>query len=269
MDARQPVPEGFEEQIYCAAVVPGDTCFDVGANVGQMSLLFAELAGPEGLVVAFEPVWPMYRELCAGVQRGSTATAAPIVTVPMGLADEEATATIQVRGDDFGMGSLARSDVWATILDRHEITSYACTLTTLDRVRATAQLPAPDVMKIDVEGAELLVLRGATGLFDSGARPLLLVELFAPWERAFGYEPWAVLSLLAERGYRFLFACPEGLVDHEPTAEDPFPAEFVGGYNVLAYQPNAHRDRLDALSRLRAGTGATILPMPAAPLPNR
>src|SRR5689334_8999972 len=57
----------YEEQLYQALVRSGDTCFDVGANGGDVALLLAKLAGEQGLVIAFEPVWPMYKRLCRAV----------------------------------------------------------------------------------------------------------------------------------------------------------------------------------------------------------
>ncbi len=50
-------------------------------------------------------------------------------------------------------------------------------------------------------------------------------------EKAFHYQPWTPLSLLLSYGYEILFICPEGIVEHRPTMEQPFPAEYVAGYN--------------------------------------
>jgi FkbM family methyltransferase len=51
---------------------------------------------------------------------------------------------------------------------------------------ADERYPKPHFIKIDVEGAELLVLRGGSEAFKRGFRPLMLIELFAPWQHAFG-----------------------------------------------------------------------------------
>jgi len=72
-------------------------------------------------------------------------------------------------------------------------------------------------------------------------------------EKAFGYQPWEPLSLLLDLGYRFLFACPGGLVDHLPTEAMPFPKEFEMGYNVIAYHPPRDQERKEGLRRLMAG----------------
>lgn len=264
---RRPPVRTFEDQIYDAVLRRGDHCLDIGANVGDVCLRLADLAGTEGSVLAFEPVWPMYRELCARVRRLSRA-AAPVVTVPMGLSDAEREAAIQVPDGDFGQGSMAASEQWQRAHPSARLQTYQCRFTTLDAVLAASRWPTPAFLKIDVEGAELFVLQGAREFFASGARPLMLIELYAPWERAFNYGPHAVLSQLGALGYEVLFACPQGLVAHQPTEREPFPAAYVEGYNIIAHVPGRHSARVDALAGLRLGGSAAKLPMTPAPMPN-
>jgi FkbM family methyltransferase len=258
----------YEEQIYQALVRPGDTCFDVGANGGEVSLFLAKLAGDSGLVTAFEPVWPVFCRLCRTVQLDTTQKAT-IVTVPIGLADSEKRAVINVPDGSFGMGSIADLSTWAAVQRGAQVCSYQVQLTTIDGFLATTGARIPDFIKIDVEGAELFVLRGAGELFNAGHRPLMLIEVFAPWERALGYHPWAALSSLLDRGYRFLFACPNGLVDHLPTETKPFPPDYEMGYNVVAYDPTAHASRIERVKHLRSGMSERLLPMAPPPQPNR
>jgi FkbM family methyltransferase len=257
----------FEEQIYCSVVRRDDTCYDVGAQWGSVALLLARLAGPNGRVVAFEPVWPMYTTLCARARRAGRRSA-PVVTVPFGLYSEENVATVQVPDGNFGMGSLAAAADWSNAHPGAAMASYECRVVTLDGFLRSSKVRGPDFMKIDVEGAELFVLRGAAGFFDAGHRPLMLIEIFAPWERAFGYGPWEVLSSLVARGYRFLFACPGGLVEHEPKAARPFPPEYTQGYNVLAYCPSLHASRIAGTDKLRAGGSGRVLSMTPPPVAN-
>jgi FkbM family methyltransferase len=261
-------PRSLEEQLYAAVARRGDVCFDVGANQGQVSLYLAQLVGESGIVVAFEPVWPVYLDLCRRIQ-SDPSLKAPIITVPVGLTDCEKDATIQVPDGQFGMGSMAEASAWRKAQPGAAIDSYRATFTTLDSFLAATGMRPPTFIKIDVEGAELSVLRGAAGLLGGGHRPLMLLEVFAPWERAFGYEPWELLSLLLAYGYRFLFVCPDGLVEHLPTEPKPFPPEYEMGYNVLAYSPAAHAERTQAVEHLRAGSPTNLLPMGPPPQPNR
>src|SRR3972149_2356797 len=85
---------------------------------------------------------------------------------------------------------------------------------------------------------------------------------------AFGSRPWNPFPWLLELGYRFLFACPNGLVDYLPTEAEPFPPEYEMGYNVLAYSPAAHAERVDGAKQLRAGALTKLMPMAPPPRPN-
>jgi FkbM family methyltransferase len=265
--AEAPLARSYEEQIYQALVRPGDSCFDVGANGGSVAIFLAKLAGESGFVAAFEPVWPTYARMCCALQ-DDMALKAPIVPIPCGLAEAEKQAPIHIPAGDFAMASMADPASWAGAQRGAAIRSYQVRFTTVDGILESAGLRSPDFMKIDVEGAELFVLRGAAGLLRSSHAPVMLIELFAPWERAFGYQPWEPLSLLMDCGYRFVFACPTGMVEHVPTQDMPFPSGYDMGYNVVAYQPAAHRERVEAVNRLRPGGPVTPLPMPAPPQPN-
>jgi FkbM family methyltransferase len=260
-------PANFEEQIYEAVILPGDHCYDVGANVGDVSLFLAHLAGPSGKVIAFEPVSVMYQALRAAVERDSSLKA-PIITYPYGLAESEKQTDINVPKGLFGMGSMAPRENWSKIQETHQIDTYDCRFIPLDSFISQEKQVPPDFIKIDVEGAELYVLRGAAELLNR-YRPLMLIEVFAPWERAFGYGPWEVFTFLMEYGYKFLFACPEGLVMYAPSQTSPFPSQYISGYNVVAFNANHHRDRVRSLDPLLLGAGTRILAMPPPPCPNR
>jgi FkbM family methyltransferase len=257
----------FEEQIYLAALQQGDICFDVGANVGSVATFFARIVTPSGCVIAFEPIFAVYRNLCKQVQ-DDPYMKAPIIALPVGLSDVSGSGTISVPDGDSGLGSLASSDIWRTIHAAGTVTTHVCDFTTLDSVLADERYPRPDFIKIDVEGAELRVLRGGLDAFQRGFRPLMLIELFAPWQRAFGYGPWDVLGFLANLGYQFYFACPEGLVAHVPSASKPFPRQYERGYNLIAYRPEEHARRVERLNRLMSG-GDGVLSMAPPPVPNK
>jgi FkbM family methyltransferase len=256
----------FEEQIYEAVIRPGDHCYDVGANVGDVSLFLARLAGPSGKVIAFEPVPVMYQALRAAVERDSSLKA-PIITYPYGLAESEKRADIHVPKGLFGMGSMAPRENWSRVQETHQLESYDCRFIPLDSLISQKQQLPPDFIKIDVEGAELYVLRGASDMLECH-RPLMLIEVFAPWERAFGYGPWEVFTYVMKYGYELLFACPEGLVPYRPSQASPFPSQYIGGYNVVAFHANHHRNRVCNLRSLLLGGGTRILAMPPAPCPN-
>jgi FkbM family methyltransferase len=244
----------------------GDVCFDVGANVGNVAIFLAKICTPRGCVMAFEPVFFAYRCLCQQVQ-DDPYKKAPVLVLPVGLSDTVGSNTISIPDGNSGLASLAPPSAWQTV---HSATmsTHIGDFTTLDTVLADERYPKPDFIKIDVEGAELSVLRGGSVAFERGFRPLMLIELFAPWQRVFRYGPWEVLDFLATLGYRFFFACPEGLVEHVPSPSIPLPPQYEYGYNVIAYFPEKHGGRVERLDRLRSGSEG-ILPMAPPPIPNK
>lgn len=151
--------------------------FDVGAHIGYYTLLFSRLVGPEGRVVAFEPSprnlpvlrWHVARNGCANVQVEAVA-----------VSDETGAARFAA-GTGSGTGRLAESG-----------TVEVRTIRLDDYVDAGG--PMPDVLKIDVEGAELAVLRGAVGVLRDARPAILLSTHGADVHRA-------CIGLLREHGY--------------------------------------------------------------------
>jgi FkbM family methyltransferase len=219
------------------------------------------------MVIAFEPILSVYFELCSKVQQREFQRA-DIVPIPAGLSERVETTSISVPGNSFGYASLVEQPAWKEVLEGARLSAFECDFLTLDVILSTRKYPKPDFIKIDVEGAELNVLRGGAEAFKNGLRPLMLIELFAPWQKPFGYGPKDVFSYLSKWGYHFLFACPEGLIQHSSVFSD-FPPEYENGYNVLAFVPSTHANRIRRLDSLMRGAGNVILPMTPPPIPNR
>ena len=149
------------------------------------------LPGPRaatGKVIAFEPVWNTYMMMCKNIQN-TINIKAPIFTMPFGLAEEEKTAIIHVPDGRFESGSLARPDESGPLDPAGKIARYECRFMSLDGFLRSRDGLVADIWKIDVEGAELFVLRGASQHFAAGNRPLIVAEVYAPWEHRLGYGP--------------------------------------------------------------------------------
>ena len=152
---------------FRAVTTPTATVLDVGANVGAYTILFA-LWASEGRVVAFEPS-PDAR---AGLQRHVrlNGTGDRVAIEPLALAAETGTATFRLHAFT-GMDALDERGGEGCIEVR---------TTTLDEYCAANDL-RPDVIKIDVEGAELAVLRGARRTLASGAAAVFVEFHPAAW----------------------------------------------------------------------------------------
>lgn len=164
----------------------GMTVYDVGANKGQMALLFAALVGPSGRVVSFEPSPPEYACLDANVRLNRLQH---VRVVHAAAAEAEGELTFTYSADRPTQGKIASVEPTYVVAGAESFTVPTVSLDSL-----LASEPFPDVIKIDVEGAAAAVLRGAARILDEG-RPDLYIELHGPEEQA------GVRDELLGRGY--------------------------------------------------------------------
>ncbi|HEX7018454.1 MAG TPA: FkbM family methyltransferase, partial [Gemmatimonadaceae bacterium] len=133
---------------------PGMVVFDIGANVGEIALAAARRVGPHGRVYAFEPVPHLYQSLEEHVAINRLRQ---VVPVAQGLLNEETECTIFEAPARLGDGMVNTG--LATIYG-DKIRSRALgrvPMTTLDSYCRRMRISRIDVVKIDVEGAELAV----------------------------------------------------------------------------------------------------------------
>ncbi len=153
-------------------VKPGAVVWDVGANVGLLSVAAAAIAGKSGAVYAFEPdTWLV--SLLRRTAKLQPSTSAAIDVLPVAVASAVALRTFDIARRSRQTSHLEGYGTSQSGGTRERQTVMAITLDwALNHNRL------PDVLKIDVEGAELEVLQGAVNLFER-ARPVVLCEVGA------------------------------------------------------------------------------------------
>lgn len=151
-------------------VRPADVVWDIGANIGLFSVASAVIAGDAGKIFAFEPDAVLV-QLLRRTSALQTASAAPITVVPIAVAQETGLRS-------FSIASRARASNALTGYGNGQMGGTAETQTVVAiSVDSLAQwLPAPDVIKIDVEGAETEVILGAANVLRSKP-PLIICEV--------------------------------------------------------------------------------------------
>jgi FkbM family methyltransferase len=133
-------------------------CFDIGANVGFYTLLFWSVTGPEGIVVAFEPLPENFALLGRHVEINGCGN---VRIFPYAVADHDGMSRFE-RGQYNTNGRLsAKGDLLAQCYR-------------LDTCMAEFNLAMPHVIKIDVEGAEADVLEGAANTIRA-SKPVIFV----------------------------------------------------------------------------------------------
>lgn len=176
---------------------PGDVFVDVGANVGLFTVGAARKVGSTGKVVSIEPsptVFP-YLERNIALNRLSN-----VISVSVGLSDrnQNDVAFFQAPADHFGMGSLA---------PQFDQPPSSISVRTLDSLLAENCFEDVAVLKVDVEGHEASVFRGAQRLLRSANPPVVVFE-FCDWAESrfpnsyageaqeilmdFGYDLWTL-----------------------------------------------------------------------------
>jgi FkbM family methyltransferase len=153
-------------------VRPGDAFYDVGANVGAYALIAGRLVGPAGRVCAFEPGFATYATLAANVLRNDLG--AVVYALNIALSDTTGLAPLTYSSlrsgaalHSFGDGSAPAGDAPTQMVAGFR----------LDELVARLGLPTPTQLKLDVDGSELAVLRGAGNLLADSRLRTLLVEV--------------------------------------------------------------------------------------------
>lgn len=156
--------------------------WDVGAHIGYHTLAFARLVGPTGQVVAFEPNPSNRQRLQAHLEANSDA-AERIKLSSLALSDRTDTLTMRLSADvDSGASSGSYLDSGCPPSDRYTEETYAqfqrvsVPASTMDELVERCAFRAPQAIKLDVEGAEVEVIRGATATL-AACRPLLAIEV--------------------------------------------------------------------------------------------
>lgn len=215
--------EPNELTLLSRVLEPGMTFLDVGANEGLFSLLAARRVGVAGRVIALEPSPRELRRLEHNLALNRLGN---VAVLPLAASDRAGKARLHVAEE----AHPGQSTLGAFAYEIGEAGATVVELLPLDRVGERCPVERLDAVKIDVEGAEVAVLRGARRIL-AQHRPLLLVELLdaalagqgASREQLFaelaalGYELWVFgergepepVSSIDKDGINFVAAHPE------------------------------------------------------------
>jgi FkbM family methyltransferase len=176
------------QRMLNALLRPGATVVDVGANIGYNTFYAAQRAGPRGRVYAVEPAQDNLAVLYASLFANRLAN---VIVLPYAAGGRREVKPFFLRGEVSAVNSLFRDNFYAEVTETTEVL-----LAPLDDL-----IPAvPDLVKIDVEGAELDVLQGMTRMLNApGLR--LIVEWHPALQEAAGHAPDALPHDLMARGF--------------------------------------------------------------------
>lgn len=190
------------QEVMARYLRPGGVFYDIGANIGFFTVIASYRAGPSGRVHAFEPVPENAR----------------VIRLNVGLNDftnvclhELAVSSASGPGELFvsnysGGSTLSKADMPPDFIGTAEVR-----LASIDDLLAAKEIRPPDLVKIDVEGAELAVLKGMSRTIRDH-RPIILFEIDAAGAREHDRKKGECDAFLLERRYH-LEALPEAYAD--------------------------------------------------------
>jgi FkbM family methyltransferase len=209
---------GYLKQILS----PGMTFVDAGACYGIYTLTASKLVGEAGRVIAFEPAPRAFRVLQKNIRLNSLAN---VLAYPMALAAHSGKALLHYH-PNVGCDSLGRDDSFTQMAEEIETES-------LDNVLEKISVHQVDVIKMDVQGAEELILRGARKILNA-SHPVIIFEVYPPCAAPLGLSPYGAWEFLHDLGYEFFVVGPRGTLRREMSP--PLDRNVVATYRQGAHE---------------------------------
>ena len=198
----------YEEMVFLLHILrPGDRFADVGANGGAWTVLACGAAGADGM--AFEPAPLTYRKLVDNIQLNGLGRRVQAHNIAIG----ECRGTVRLSTGLDSMNCVVAAD--------SQVPSVDVAVDTLD---AIVGANVPTLMKVDVEGFETAVLRGAMRTLANPGLQAIVIELIGCGSR-YNYDEAAIVRLLTATGF-----CQYRYVPHE--------AKLVPGSGASAHPGN-------------------------------
>lgn len=196
--------ESHELEILLREAKNATVIFDIGANIGWYTLHLARAIAPRGgRVVAFEPIPRTFAALRDNVRLNDIEGVATLRNVGLGERAGEVEFYLPAV-----TGSVAASQ--RPLFEAQANEKIRARIERLDDVVRDLGVDRLDLLKCDIEGGELLMLRGGLETIRR-FKPVLFLELLRKWSKAFGYHPNDVITLLAAEGYQCFAIADSGL----------------------------------------------------------
>ncbi len=172
-------------------IQPGDVFIDIGANIGFYTLFAAAKVGPKGRVLAFEA-----NPIAFDILKGHVDVNRIKNTELYACALFDRTSTIDLKVENEGGKSSVRSSA-----DFGEVVNVPAER--FDTLVTDIPSNARGVCKIDVEGAEMNVLKGMTDFINTHPNIAYIIEISPSWLEEFGYSVADLVNMFKPLGFKF------------------------------------------------------------------
>jgi FkbM family methyltransferase len=210
--------EARELAVLLAVAAKCKVVLDVGANIGWYTLNIGRAVEGMGRVYAFEPIPDTF----ATLERNVALNGMRNVTL-MNVGLGETTGEVEFYLPDV-TGSVAASQ--RPLFSEQQNARVQAKVRRLDEVAKELGLERVDLIKCDIEGGELAMLKGGIETIRR-FRPAIFLELLRKWSREYGYHPNDVIALLGAEGYRCYAIGERELEPIAEIGEDTKPTNFL------------------------------------------
>jgi FkbM family methyltransferase len=210
--------EMAETEFLKAVTQESGAILDIGANCGWYALALARHC-PTVPIHAFEPIPHTHEILQRNIRHNGFTN---IEAHRLAFSDREATLEFLYTPNCSGATSLTMAGQPCT---QESLEKISCPSTTLDMFCERNGL-VPQIIKCDVEGAELMVIQGGEEIIATH-KPVILIELLRKWAKQFDYHPNDVVTLLGKHGYQAHTLGASGLAPCRGIDEDTLETNFI------------------------------------------
>ncbi len=189
--AKEPITVNWIESF----IEPGDVVFDIGANVGTYSLIIDKYTNGKAKIYAFEPSFSTFAQLCRNIYLNKSKGVVPMY---MALSDKTKICTFNYTSLEAGTALHAlgepidyKNERFSPVFEQ-KIISFC-----IDDLLEILPIETPNHMKIDVDGIELEILKGAIKTLDNPKLKTMNVEVIEEMESS-----TSIIKLLEQKGYQ-------------------------------------------------------------------
>jgi len=184
--------EGYEPNttdVFRKYVIPGMVVFDIGANIGYYSFLASKLVGESGNVYSFEPEPNNFSLLQENIKRWSSQNVLPV------------NKAVSIDGGEALLNISSKSGCHS-LIGHSKVSGHSVHVSTIDLDSFVKEnnIKRVDFIKIDIEGAELLALKGMQNIINSFS-PIIICEVNPGFQSSAGYTTVEMLAFFKQNGY--------------------------------------------------------------------
>jgi|SaaInlStandDraft_2_1057019.scaffolds.fasta_scaffold50577_1 FkbM family methyltransferase len=187
------IEEGKSKQAFLDLIDDGDIVIDVGANIGEYSLIAAQKVKEHGKVISIEPLKETAQTLTKHFQLNNF-TNYEVITKVIGNETKKVNLYKQMAGGTMGF-------VDSTLIGRKFEKVDEVEMTTIDEILSTRNIENVKIMKIDIEGYEFELLKGAKNSLQNKKIENMMIEVHINYLKEKGISEKQFYDYLTKQGY--------------------------------------------------------------------